>query len=770
MDRCVPNRRGQLLWVALLVSGCCQTAAAGEPRLPAPPLWNSATDAIDPTLEEPLIIRFQEGRELTPQQPLDRSLDPSQPMDPGRLGAAGPSLELLMTAQAMPPSGDRVSRSQTETLASTELGQTLQNSTAVQTTAMRQRTGSSLDPIVRGYGMGQIYTSVNGVNWVSARPDLDTLLNKTDASTFEALTITPGPYGLRYGPGFAFIDVVTSETPRYADCPEAHNRMGWTFRNNGGQIYGTDRFYGGGADYGYAISYGKRTGSDYLAGNGLRIPSGYENQDLSGQFGFDLAEDSRLELRYQYADHNRNESPAQFFDVNSLLTHGWSLSWQKGQITDAARLEATGWYNRTTYSGDTLGAGKRRTDFPVLSRVDQALADVGYASWSGTMHGDSVSAGARSALVLGSEDDLQLRTGVDCRVLQQAIYEDYRLGADPLFETNLPKGQLIDPGLYSELTLAATSYWTTALGGRLDWARTTADSSAQRLPSALGLDLEQSNLLAAFYLKNKLYVSPNWTTELAVGHSEITPDLFQRYSDGVFLGIIQSGFSRVIGQPDLLKERLWQVDWSLDANFETFRGRASFFYAWVNDYVTYSANVIEDPLGARLLVAKNTNLAILSGFSLQGEYDLGERLSTFGAVRYVQGEDCQIAEPLAQIAPLEGTVGFRLHDQSAKRPWGFELGVRMVDGQDRNAFLQGRTPNGVGVVPLEEQTAGFTTVYLRGRLQPTRNLSVVGGVDNLFNRNYIEHLNLRLPATSSFLGAPVLSPGVTPYLGVEWTL
>ena len=105
---------------------------------------------------------------------------------------------------------------------------------------------------------GSFYTTVDGVNWVSARPDLDTILSKTSPSTFESLEVIPGPYGLRNGPGFGFINVTTFSTPRFEDGYESHNTFGLTYRGNGGEAFGNDRFVGGAEDYGYAITYAKR--------------------------------------------------------------------------------------------------------------------------------------------------------------------------------------------------------------------------------------------------------------------------------------------------------------------------------------------------------------------------------------------------------------------------------------------------------------------------------------------------------------------------------
>jgi outer membrane receptor protein involved in Fe transport len=74
------------------------------------------------------------------------------------------------------------------------------------------------------------------------------------------------------------------------------------------------------------------------------------------------------------------------------------------------------------------------------------------------------------------------------------------------------------------------------------------------------------------------------------------------------------------------------------------------------------------------------------------------------------------------------------------------------------------------VEPLEYPTSGFTTAYVRGYITPTPNLHIIGGIDNLFDRSYVEHLNLRLAPQGPNVATPVLSPGITPYLAVEWRL
>jgi hypothetical protein len=179
--------------------------------------------------------------------------------------------------------------------------------------------------------MGQIYSVGDGVYWTSARADLDSVLNKVDPSLVEKVVVLPGPYGLRFGPGFAYIDVGMAQTPRYEHGFQAHNRMTWNFRFNGGQVYGTDTIYGGAERYGFSVTYGHRVGSDYRAGDGLRIPSSYNVGNVLGQVGFDLRNDSRIEFRYQNMNERDTEYAAQFFDVDSLVTNAFSLAYTKGQ-------------------------------------------------------------------------------------------------------------------------------------------------------------------------------------------------------------------------------------------------------------------------------------------------------------------------------------------------------------------------------------------------------------------------------------------------------
>ena len=494
----------------------------------------------------------------------------------------------------------------------------------------------------------------------------------------------------------------------------------------------------------------------------------------------------------------------QFFDVDFLVTDGFNLRlMDEDPAGPWDYMIVEGWYNRTRFEGSTFNSSKAS----VTQRVERALeASQAFqsanitdpVSFNGTTDGDQLSSGARIASTIGQRGDPQLTFGGDFRYLQQNIREDYYIGAidpntgmiDPTqqqainnifgtmmgdrstFFTNLPKSWTRNPGVFAECTLPI-GFWTTSVGARVDFVHSFVRTSDVRDNSQLGDDLTQSDTLYAFYMTNEIQLDYNWTGRIGFGHAQRAPTMTERYADAIFLGVAQSGFTRVIGDPGLAKERNWQIDVGLEADYGVWRGRAGAFYSWITDYVTYEGNVLLDPTGARLLRYINTDLATISGISASTEIDLTSTLTPFASIQYIEGRDQVINAPLAQIWPLESRVGVRLHDSNRGQRWGVELFARIVDNQDRLGVIrQGGTNT---TVPIEQATPGFTVWELRSYYNYSR-ISLVAGIYNLFDRTYLEHLDLRCrskpfrPFRRAERTAPEFAfrPGFTPYVGLEW--
>ena len=89
------------------------------------------------------------------------------------------------------------------------------------------------------------------------------------------------------------------------------------------------------------------------------------------------------------------------------------------------------------------------------------------------------------------------------------------------------------------------------------------------------------------------------------------------------------------------------------------------------------------------------------------------------------------------------------------------------------AFASARNPRSSRTKSSTSKSVhrGSVSLRLRGYYVANENLNFVGGIENLFDRNYLEHLSLRIPKDDG-LGIPatrVLAPGISPYFGLEWT-
>ena len=673
---------------------------------------------------------------------------------------------------------------------SPEVAAVIQQSNRVQTTEFQKRSQLSLDPNIRGYQGSSIYMLSDGLYWTPIRPDLDTILNRLDPALYDDISVISGPYGLRYGPGFAFMRILNVETPRNPNGYESHFRTGFSTRTNGGQAYGRETVYGGGCDWGYIINYGNRVGGDYQPGGNSTqpaVPGSYKSQSLMGQVGFDLSPESNLEFRFRRLDDTDTEYPLQFFDVDYMGVDAYSLHYNSEDPCGCGTFSMMGWYSRSRFHGDTYPQ-QPNSPYYSVARVNAALNDAIPATGTnllGWTQGHHMITGARVNKTYGDPDWTLLSVGADVRYMTQRINEQFIANTlqEPFF-TNLPNSDFINPGIYSELTLSWLPYTTTTLGARLDWVNTSTDTSEFRRNSNLNFyrdDLDQNDMLYSFYLSNELELNNEWTVRLAGGYSQRPPSTLERYADGVFVATAQSGLTRVIGTPTLETEKLWQIDASLEGQYERWAGRVTGFYSWVDDPITYMGFPVLDPTGAYLVRYINGNLFVRNGFEALGEWKMTDTLTPFATARYVWGEDSDVFVqgvgyrnlPLMGIFPFSSDMGLRIHDAEGGNRWGLEFAARMVASQNRTASLRlGTTFVQALDDDWESRTGGFTTFRIGGYYNLTENLYVVGGVDNLFDRSYLEHLNQRLPAdnidNTPFQKVAVLSPGITPYFGVEW--
>jgi outer membrane receptor protein involved in Fe transport len=684
----------------------------------------------------------------------------------------------------------------------TDVGSFLGRSSGAIGIGVQRRSPIVNDPRMHGNRVGELVAS--GSYWVPARIDLDTAVSKLDTTMIDEVTVIKGPYSVLYGPGRNFIDMDLARSPRYEQGWETHSSSGAEYKTNGEQLMGKAILQGGNATQGYRAGYVHRTGNDYQAGNGIAIPASYNSRELDFALGRDFGDDNHFEFNYLRLDQTGVELAGQAFDIDYLITDGFSLEYEieHGHFSDHATLEV--WYNDTRFTGNAQSVSKRQI-FPVLDLLQ----------YVGNTDVTSQSIGYSYAMSWGYVEECELTLGTDLRVVTQELNE-IASGINGLNQfqnanSPIPKSESLNPGVFLAWQSQVQERLKLQGGVRGDWVHTEIKedpAGLQNLGNYLnvaGNDLQptfaeivgtdqwiQNFSLISGFLSAEQELDDNWTLVSGAGVGRRPPSLTELYAAQPFMFLLQNGLNTVTGDPRLKDETFTQLDLGLRLDSDRWRGGINGYHSWAVNYITFeslSYNILADQLSLQYV---NTDLATFAGCEGYLEYDVNEHLTPFMTFTYVDGkdrtrngdfatravdsQDPQVAsfrdptmvrgafsgitggaeEPLPGISPFETRLGLRLHsagndDDSIPDRWGAEIGARIVDNQDR-----------VAVSLLEQPTAGFTIWDLRMYWRPRDKALLYASLENLGNRTYREHLDYR----SRIVGLPsIFQPGINFAIG-----
>ena len=308
-----------------------------------------------------------------------------------------------------------------------------------------------------------------------------------------------------------------------------------------------------------------RTGNAYTAGDGTQIPAAYTNEDLFAQFGFSLDVDRRVEFRYLRQDQTDTQYPAQFWQTDAAVTQGFNLQYVDQSLDGPwTRLVTEGWYNIGRLFGST---NPNENTFQVVQRVNTALTNAGAAAqprlfrhyerqhdfyWRTLGHG----LWGRGRAPAYRRNRFSLRQPVRQRKpdLQRHYDRTARHRHRPTAIVH-DRPRRVCRGSRSGVVLLDRD---PLCSGGLD-PHEPRRPAAARLSQPARPRPGQNNVLYSFFLTNEVELDKDWTVRFGFGQAQRPPTMTERYADGEFLAVIQSGFSRVIGLPTLMPERAWQL-------------------------------------------------------------------------------------------------------------------------------------------------------------------------------------------------------------------
>jgi len=203
------------------------------------------------------------------------------------------------------------------------------------------------------------------------------------------------------------------------------------------------------------------------------------------------------------------------------------------------------------------------------------------------------------------------------------------------------------------------------------------------------------------------------------------------------------GMPSWVGNPDIAPEKHNQFDLGVALERPSWSLTANAYYDRVSDFI------LRDQFSKPGLTYYRNVSAELSGAELQASWSHGGWLVA-GDATYTYGQNRSDNRPLAQIPPLQGKISVS-YGQDAWRAGGR---LNWATGQDR--IDPSRDPG---------KTPGYATVDLFGSYDLAENVVLTGGINNLLDKTYANHLSRTNVFDSSV--AQVNEPGRTAYLRLE---
>jgi iron complex outermembrane receptor protein len=596
-----------------------------------------------------------------------------------------------------------------------------------------------LDPVVRGLRETEVGAYVDGVRIFPGGPArMDSQIAHVDPTSMARMHIVQGPYALTWGAGN--LSAISVETPDFpgSDGVSASFGAGFDSNRNAADVSGT--MSGRQGDVGYWAHGAYRTGSSYRSGDGTEIPADFTSWEGRAKLGFDTGSASRLTLSggYQgqgpigYAGRLLN---AKFFHT-PVAAVNWKLDRAQGTLSS---LDIQGNFAKVTHAMTNKGKPTAEDD---PNRVPPFALDVGIDTESTTW-------GGRAAAGLRAANGWSFDVGVDAYLLiQNAARTIERQSNEMLLFGDViwPDAHISDGGIFGRATKELGERMSLSGTVRLDLVSATGDSALVSdffLENTVGqLNQTETNFSAA--VSAAFGLSSNWTMSVGVGSVVRTPDALERYSDRFPASKSQMA-NEVMGSPEIKPERSTQADLWLDASYQRVVFSFNLFYRYMNDFITMIPTDLPKrlPLSPLPVYRYVNGDARYWGLETSANFLLTPTLTLLASLNYLWGQNDLLEEPVLGVTPFGGSLGLRF-DHPADS-WYLQGAVRARGDQNRVASSLGEVP-----------TDGYATGDIQGGVLILQNLRLDAGVENLWDQEYIDHLNAKNP----FTGTQIPEPGI----------
>ncbi len=598
-----------------------------------------------------------------------------------------------------------------------------------------------LDPVVRGLRETQVGVYVDGMRTFPAGPArMDSPLSHSGPSTMRSVEVIKGPYALTSGGGaMSAIRVQTSGV--WQDSPGVSGQIGGGYDSNMDGYQTTATVGGEQGPFAYRFNGVWRGGSAYEAGSGTEVPADFLNREARGKIGYRFGTKSRLTVAGGYQQQDDVDYPGRLLNAEFFKSGRGQIRYEYASGEGLLRgLDAQAYAYQTLHTMNNEGKVTFESiDFPGPPLRVAVNADI-------------VTVGGRLATELVPSSDLRLNVGGDVyRAVRDAerpfqVVMDGMPMVPPFYESDQiwPGVSITDAGVFAQATRllgpveASGTIRTDVVWARADDSQVTGVYLDIANTTVEELDDREVNVSGALMLNAAL--SEAWSLALGGGTAVRTADALERYADRFPSSKAQTS-AEFIGDPTLEPERSWQADVEVKARYPTVTFSVSGFARRIDNYITLQDAPDVEPMLPLPLFAEGpfryTNgEATFYGGEASLTYALARPLTLSLAGSYLWGQNETTDQPALGVSPLRGDLGLRYEPPQGR--FFVEGALRAVAEQDRVATVLGETP-----------TDGYVTLDLKGGVDIGYGVSLEGGISNLTNTDYVNHLNAKNPYTQA---------------------
>ena len=613
----------------------------------------------------------------------------------------------------------------------------------------------TLDPVVRGFRSAQLNVQLNGGLLIEGGcPNrMDPVSSHVATDQLQSIQVLKGPYALRYGPNMGGVVRILTRKPQFSNNPgftiQARKRMetNWPGDNESVGIgYSAEKIatslYAGRTKYG-----------DYLSGGGEVVSSAFNKYHYGGAVALRNSNKHSLVISADGSHGYNVHYPALPMDERSDDTYyglmEYSFTPEKGMMES---LDLSLWHSRVHHVMDN----KERS----FSDTVAAVSDLNTTAQGYRL--EALISPQKFNCYIGSDGSYITKTG---QRFKNMIMQPPNNGSIPVKIENLwNDAHILNLGIFTEVSRNYDK-WFWVLSGRIDFNQAASNDINVVRPgvatqySVLAADTKSDYINWSASVGVTRTFENNFSAGLSFGRAMRSPDMTER-----FIIMLPVGYDKYdyLGNPALLPETNYEADLTLKKQWPQVGVlSAGVFVSMVSNYIT-AVRIPENPLSTDVLGVKqfvNGDNALLRGFEVSFMNNPKQRIGitynaaiTYGTISNVEktliseygqvtGTTIIETDALPEIPPFETNITLSLRN-TLKQIEPF-ISLRYVAAQ-----------NHISEAYYEQESPGFLLANMHIRYTPVSWLKITGGVKNLLDTDYYEHLNRRVIGTTTDLPEP----------------